>query len=187
MVTLKILKTMLYLFLIAIIGLAVNCSNDKIGNDDELSIQRTPYTGNQLRINGYYYQKYGDPEKLTVYFLYENGILLYAGSGYEMSKMNEFENKFASNQFIEKRKDVKFCWGLFNIDSTNIMFERWYPSERPYKAYIRAGEILNDTTFVITQSYRMKSGKKTEIRDRSETYQFKQFDPKPDSTNKFIK
>jgi hypothetical protein len=51
---------------------------------------------------------------------------------------------------------------------------------------VRAGQILNDTTFVIAESYRMNEGKKTEVKERNETYHFKQFNPKPDSTNRFI-
>jgi len=52
---------------------------------------------------------------------------------------------------------------------------------------VREGDIINDTTFVISVSYRMKKGKKTEVKARNETYHFKQFSPQPDSTNNFIK
>jgi hypothetical protein len=82
----------------------------------------------------------------------------------------------------------KFNWGVFQVNGANIKFERWYPSSGgPLKAYISSGEILNDTTFLITESYRMQKGNKTELKDRNETYYFREFSPKSDSTNKFIK
>jgi hypothetical protein len=40
---------------------------------------------------------------------------------------------------------------------------------------------------MFTESYRMKNGKKTEVKVMNETYHFKQHSPKPDSTNTFIK
>ena len=73
---------------------------------------------------------------------------------------------------------------MFLIEDNNIKFDRWYPSERPYQAFVREGVILNDTTFHITKSYR--SNGNTEARVRDEIYHFRKFSPKPDSTNRFI-
>ena len=84
-------------------------------------------------------------------------------------------------------KNIKFFWGVFNIKNNQILYERWCPSEPPYRTYVREGNIINDTTFVITKLYRMVNGKKTEESELNEVYHFKQFSPKPDSTNKFIK
>jgi len=187
MVTLKNNEIMNSLIIAVIILLMSNCSKDKVLKDDELTLKKMSYTGNQLKINGYYYQKYGNPEKLTIYLFYYNGILLHAGDGYEYNKLNEFEQNIMSAEFIDKLKGSKYAWGVFNIEENNMHFERWYPSLPPLKAYVRAGQILNDTTFVITESYRMKKGKKTEVDSESETYHFRQFSPKPDSTNIFIK
>ena len=65
------------------------------------------------------------------------------------------------------------------------MFEKWYPnSPGQPKVYIREGKILNDTTFHITASYRPDG---SERREKDEIYHFKQFSPKPDSTNNFVK
>jgi hypothetical protein len=81
----------------------------------------------------------------------------------------------------------KYNYGRFLIENDNIKFERWYPGSPPLPAYIRSGTILNDTTFVITEIYRMKNGNKTEVETgRNEIYHFKQFSPKPDSTNRYV-
>ncbi|MCD4771827.1 MAG: hypothetical protein K8R41_00420 [Bacteroidales bacterium] len=174
------------LLIMAIMSLVSNCSKVKIWKDDELSIKRIPYTEYQLKLKGYYYQKYGNPEKLTIYFFYNDGTLLLAGDSYDINETIEFEQSFITKEFIEKRRNIKYCWGVFNINGNNMKFERWYPSQRPYKAYVRAGTILNDTTFHITESYRMQDGKKTEVDVEDEIYHFKQLNPKPDSTNSFV-
>jgi hypothetical protein len=54
-----------------------NCNKDKVLKDDELSIQKTSFTGNQLRIDGYYYNKWGNPERATIYFF--TGMAFYLG------------------------------------------------------------------------------------------------------------
>ena len=61
----------------------------------------------------------------------------------------------------------------------------WYsPSGGGTPAYVREGKILNDTTFHITTSYRSNG---SERHEKDEVYHFRQFYPKPDSTNNFIK
>jgi hypothetical protein len=175
------------ILIIIIMSLFCNCSKDNLWKDDELSIPKTPYLGNELRMNGYFYHPYGTPEKLTIYFFYKDGTILLAGDHYEMNNRVEFEQSFTTNEFIEKRRNIKYCWGVFKIEGNNIRFERWYPSEKPYKSYIREGIIMNDTTFQINTSYRMVNGKKTELASENEIYHFRQFSPKPDSTNQYIK
>ncbi|MFH1005243.1 MAG: hypothetical protein V1781_07100 [Bacteroidota bacterium] len=175
---------MIYL-LLAIMNMAGNCKKDNPLKDDDLSIKRTNYTGSQLGIDGYYYQKV-DATYFSIYFFYRNGIVLSAGGSFS----NESEmNNYIVNEFINNKsyQNSKYDWGVFQIENNTILFEHWYPSEYPYKAYVRAGSILNDTTFLINESYRMQDGKKTEVKTRNETYHFKQFSTKPDSTNNFVK
>ena len=184
MVTLKRLYDMRVLLLIGtLVVLSCSCKKDFM-KDDGFSLERMPYTGNQLRIDGYYYQKVNS-SLFSVYFLYSNGIILSAGG--------VFTDKTAIDNYIREEfletlsyKESKILWGLFAIDGANIRFERWYPSDPPLKAYVRKGEILNDTTFIITQSYRVVNGQKTDIKQREETYHFNEFSPKPDSTNRFV-
>jgi hypothetical protein len=145
------------------------------------SLKKQSYNGNNLRLDGYYYQKYGNPEKLTIYFFYSNGILLHAGDGYTF----DIEAKFTNGQLYEKLKENKYCWGLFLIDGQNIRFERYYPSDDISKdAYVSSGEILNDSTFRITKSVRSDGDKE---RSEDDMFYFKQFQPKLDSTNRWIK
>jgi len=185
MVTFKNNIKMNSLIITLFVLLMSNCNKDKIWKDDELSTNKEPYTGNQLRIDGYYYELV-DGVMHGIYCLYDNGVIHHLGDGIKFSEINQFEQTITTTEFIEKIRKIKYSWGVFKVEGNQIKFERWYPSEPPYKAYVRAGEILNDTTFIITESYRMHKGKKTEVKDRNETYHFKQFSPKPDSTNNFI-
>lgn len=169
--------------LAVLLSLTSSCKKD-IMKDDALSIQRTSYTGDELRIDGYYYQEV-DNSFFSIYFFYRNGVLLSAGG--------VFSNENAIEEYIKKeflrnegyRKNKTF-WGIFNIEGDTIKFERWYPSEPPLKAYVREGEILNDTTFVITESYHLVDGHRADLTQRNEVYHFKEFTPKPDSVNLFV-
>jgi len=176
------MKTLMLICICFFLG----CSKNGLFKDDELSLERQKYEGSQLRVDGYYFLRYSvnGNHRNIIYFLYRDGTLLYGDTPLD-SEINEIEEEFKSGEFYNYAENRKAHWGLFEIDGNSIKFERWYQSS-PYKAYVREGEVLNDTTFKITQSYRMKDGEKTERKERDETFNFKEFSPKPDSTNKFV-
>lgn len=167
----------------------MNCSCISLFfNDEKLTLPKQSYTGNELRIDGYYYLRYTPPESsesyLDTYFLYENGIILNGGAVKE-DEIGKLENKFKSTEWLDVVRKYKHRWGVFNIKGSKILFERWYPNSPALPVvYIREGKILNDTTFHITVSYRPNGSERSE---EDEVYHFKQFSPKPDSTNNYIK
>lgn len=147
-------------------------------------LTQTHYTGNELRIDGYYY-KLREDSKISVQCFYRNGIMLnMEGGALSLNEADEYiKNRFIGDSIhpINERS----LWGLFVVIDKTIKFECYYPSDAITKwTYIREGIILNDTTFHITDSYRSDGA---EIRERDEMYHFRQFYPKPDSTNNFIK
>ena len=185
MVTLKTYRAYVLLFFIMIIIFFIgNCKKDTIlGHDDTLSMNRTSYTGTQLKINGYYYQLQGGVY-YTLYCFYRNGVLVYLGGGYNQSQLGELENNIQNGSYYNTLKNYKDNWGVFIIQNSNIKFEKWEPgSGGPLHSYIREGTILNDTTFHITKSMRSNG---SEVTSENDTYHFKKFSPKPDSTNKFV-
>lgn len=161
-----------------------SCSKQFFPDDDVLSNSRKDYTGDNLKTEGYFYRINHEGKIFDGYFFYRNGIILslgglsYSQIGFDMYIETEVLNGDMSSR-------IKSAWGVFNIEDDNLLFERWHPG-RPFKTYCRIGKILNDTTFHITESYRMQNGQKTEIRERDEIYHFRQFSPKPDSTNSFV-
>jgi len=161
-----------YIFFVVI--LFYSCINFK------LSLKKVPYKGNEIKINGYYYVKtyIGTEKKLyaNVFFLYSNGVIINTG-GY---RINEDEEKFRKNIIngynISVTKKYQYNYGLFQINDSIIKVEKWVTGNGGIpKSIFKQGKIINDTTF-----YLMYKKKK-------EIYHFKQFSPKPDSTNRFIK
>ena len=175
------MKKMNLILIILGIILSSNSCIKNILADDELTLEKRPYTGNQLRIDGYYYSKFRDI--YVIYFFYRNGVLFSGGHVFE-SELKKYEQKYQDGSFWDDKKDNKLYWGLYNIDSNDIMIEKWYPSSGGgMPVYLHSGEILNDTTFLITKSVRPKTGEEKEL---NEVYHFREFSPKPDSTNIFI-
>ncbi|MGB7568395.1 MAG: hypothetical protein WBM07_11070 [Chitinivibrionales bacterium] len=173
-----------YKALILIIGIIlflINCSFLN-GPDDSLTLSKRPYTGNELRTDGFYYQL--DPDgNLNVFFLFRNGILLYGGSIPE-NDLPQQEESYSNGSYYQSASQYKICWGVFQIDSNRIQYESWNPSSGgPLPAYKSSGNILNDTTFEITNSERVNG---TEQTSGDWIYYFKQFSPKPDSVTQFI-
>ncbi len=154
--------------------------------DDKLTLEKKPYIGNQLRIDGYYYKMDISSNTIGVtYFFYEDGTLLHGGGWPYEDQFEGLEASFRIENWYNIIKKHKLAWGIFQVEWNEISFERWYPSSGgPSPAYVRSGVILNDTTFVITKSIRSKTGEENEL---NETYHFKEFFPKPDSTNSFVK
>jgi len=156
--------------------------------DDKLTLKRINYTGNELRIDGYYYNIYyndkKEPQGITPLFFYRNGIIL-GDVGVRIDKISEMEEWFRNGYYVNNAE--KYQWGVFQIDGTKIKYEKWVPVQGPFVAVTYEGVILNNTTFVINQSYKMEKGNRIDLSKFDWTYHFKEFSPKPDSTNRFIK
>jgi hypothetical protein len=151
--------------------------------DDELSMQRTDYLGNELKINGFYYTQKDNNFQLLQCF-YRNGVILKI-PGIQSSNLQDAENyiirRCLENNEYKKHGD---SWGVFEIKNNYIRFEHFVGFHFSYLVYTYEGMINNDTTFTIIRSYRVDG---SEMKYLNEVYHFHQFSPKPDSTNKWIK
>ena len=184
MVTMKTkskMTTILPLTILLLILLLLGaCSRICGGNDEPLSIQRTDFTGTNLRIDGYFYNQFNDTH-ISVLFLYRNGIVFRANV-----LKGEQEQRFLSEEWLTPVRNHKGAWGVFLVDGGIIKIEsRANAWCRPFQSFIREGVILNDTTFRITKSY--NSFGTPDVRSMDRTYHFRAFSPKPDSTNVFIR
>lgn len=147
--------------------------------DDNLRLPKEPYSGTQLKLDGFYYTELQNYEGTLYdfYALYANGVILNIGAS------NNFD--YYKTQFSEKSFQHNHSWGVFIVRKDSIAFERWYPAEIS-KCSVRAGRILNDSTFMITEVYTLRNGKKKDLRKENAIYHYTQYSPKPDSTNRFI-
>ncbi len=149
--------------------------------DEELLLSKTPYTGNELRIDGYYYYIQDEPYGVSVKFLYRNGIEL---TSYFINSSDFYiADKELLTQYNYLKED-KSRWGVFEINNHTIQFSAWSTSVGGgLPTYITLGVIDNDTTFRITKSIN-SDGTQFET---NKIYHFRQFSSKPDSTNNFIR
>ena len=154
------------------------------GKDAVFELVRTEYLGNELKINGYYINTMNDDGVISAYFFYQDGVVLSSGGSPEEMTIEEIENIWLSDEYDDFIKKTKYLWGVFNIADEYIEFETWESGNgSALKTVIRSGDILNDTTFVLTILYNNYNDNTIILND---TFQFKQFSPKPDSTNLFI-
>ena len=158
----------------------ISCCN-VLFPDENLTIKRKDYTGNELRTDGYYYYFNESTNVTVIYFFYRNGVILLVDS-YFGTDLGTIEKEIVNAKFNPKSN-----WGVFIIDNNYIQYERWVGSlSSAPKAFISksTGYILNDTTLHFTQRY---DSEQKETRIINEVWHFKQFFPKPDSTNVYIK
>ena len=167
--------------IIALIAIMAGCTF--FGGHDDLSIQKTNYNGNSLRINGYYYDE--DINYKNILIFYQNGTLL--SLIIDTNKIDKLEEKVIYRSLFDQKNYYRFDWGLFQIEGDSIKYEKWAAYDGYKPAFLHSGYILNDTTFVITSvSSDSKIFDKPKYTKTNTVYRFKYLPRKPDSTNKFI-
>ena len=175
------MKTTIILAIAALFSLG-GCG--KWYKDEELTLEKQPYNGNELRLDGYYYYRLDDGRIWNTYFYYHNGIMLY---GIETDTLDENLDKYdawyRTRDFLDYIKKSKSRWGLFQIHGDSIVFERLLIDDGGFPVGRFSGNILNDTTFIITKEENPYSGN---VYPKNELYHFRALSPKPDSTNVFI-
>lgn len=173
-------KFILKSLLLSTITILLSCRGERW--DDKLTLPKQNYNGNELRIDGYFYN-ITESNNYEILFLYRNGTVLH-GSYASFSELNGLEQSYIDGTYYNIIKNDKPSWGRFIIEGNVISREFWQPSSGgPLDTYTHSGVILNDTTFHITQSWKSHKPKKKNNLDR--IYHFKQFSPKPDSTNAY--
>lgn len=150
-----------------------------------LIIDRLQNGNGLLKLDGYYYDRYetSGQNRIDIYFLYENGVILYGSSPSE-SELSKTEESYRDGTYYERVKDLQYHWGVYKIEDDNIYLNMWSPSDWPYQTFLKKGKILDDQSFKL-ETAEWSSGKGVE--KINERYKFEPLSPKPDSTNTFIK
>jgi len=171
----------LLLILVGVFIMFFSCCNT-LAPDENLTLQRTDYIGNELRIDGYYVH-YFAKGKTDADFFFENGTV-FRVRGRRIDGISDYsEKRFLDANFIRLNRDTKTNWSVFEINGDDIVIQGWtHSSGGGIPIATRRGKILNDTTFVITSIHIHR-----QTREINEVYHFRKFSPKPDSTNSFIK
>jgi hypothetical protein len=150
---------------------------------NDLTMQKTPYNGEELRIDGYYYSDRWFDRYRNIVVFYRDGFCIRAMlETTDNDILKQIETDILLNEeYINKAKNVPTNIGVFQIMYPDIQFEVWEYRTDPTTYY---GTILNDTTFIINK---WVNNRTKETKSESLTHRFKQFSPKPDSTNVWIK
>jgi hypothetical protein len=148
----------------------LNCSCLSFFEDEKFTLTKTAYSGNELKIDGYFYIVYAskdsvNPRNTGITFLYNNGIALTSRLS-QLSFLNNSENG-EFNNYVQNNPNV---WALYSIENDNIKIEAFKPMGGiGTPMYIKEGKILNDTTFHLVREYASYNTKDT--RELDETIQ----------------
>jgi len=156
-----------------ILFLVLVCSCIRTLPDEKLTMTRTPYYGNEIRFDGYYFQFLPSYNTFSNLIFYRDGVMM------SFDYSNKIEDFYNNNKYVELVRKNKDSWGVFIVKNDTIKVQEWYPNPDYVIQYLTSNyklKILNDTTLFIGFQ-----------NSNSATYHFKKFSPKPDSTNVFIK
>ena len=157
-------------------------------------MDRVPYSGTELKTNGYYYSNLrSNGRNISVAIFYRNGFCIHSimdvtYSNFEVKSKQDtleyikrtlFEDKSVIQRFLNEPTSI----GVFRIEGKDIEFETW---ENGYDVltFSNYGKILNDSTFLINKFVSNQSRKEWAV---NLTYKFVEYSPKPDSISSFIK
>ena len=151
--------------------------------DEDFSLTREEYSGDEIRTDGYYYYYYNQNSSLTfITIFYRNGIVIDNIGG---GTLLEIEQSLSNGELYQNATKIKDVWGIYRVEDNRIMIETIVAMGGFSRiAYTDYGKILNDTTI---HFYKHKESYKNVFENMNDTLHFKQFSPKPDSTNVFIK
>ena len=145
---------------------------------------RVDYLGDNLRIDGFYYEKKPDGtlgSRLT--FFYKNGVKFVVTFSEMITDPVECVTILTKDR-VEADRKRKYNWGIFIIKNNDFFCEEWStPINGNYVNLItQTGEILSDTCIMITT---FNNGNTFQENLKGMMY-FYPYNPKPDSTNIFI-
>lgn len=166
----------LILLILSLLALApYGCDRHK---RDDLSITRTDYDGS-LRTDGYYYALEGNTE-VNSFFLYRNGVFLEGWIPNDIVDLDEIDDYYKNPSNYSVIYDLADVWGVFIVEGSDMTIEKWIGSSGdPYPTAKSVGTVLNDTTLIgFNDLFGWSS--------QQDTFHFRQFSSKPDSTNVFV-
>lgn len=177
------MKSVMVLFILIVSECLMSCG--KLCKDMNLSSERSDYIGTELKTSGYFYGNPSNSGSVRLWYLYNNGVYLDRSS----VDVKDAENGTIAAHIIDSPPTgTKRAWGIFRIRGTKIEIESWQPTLSCSKTMLQMGEIINDSTFVITKiEYMRRNGKIDMVTTPNTTYHFHAADRKPDSTTNFVK
>ena len=150
--------------LILFLALAtVGCNCDKY---EPLYFERTPYFGDEVRTDGFWYHvSYSQyiGSRMNLYFLYRDGSFLFART------LHTTDPNDVTIDSVARIYNNQIDWGLFRVEDSVLQQTEWFwPGPGSGKALLYNYVIINDTCI--------------QSEGEDEYYYFYPFEYKPDST-----
>lgn len=171
---LKIKNMKTHVFVICLLYiLAFSCCED-----EDLTIKKTAYTGDEIRLGGCYYGiNITDSNYATYMFFYQDGVMLSFRDISDITSLNQF-------MYLDDIRKEKTMWSVFSINDSVITTQGWgQPWGHGRPLVTDYGKIINDTTILWYKQENTRTG----TYEYNSVVNFRKFSPKPDSTNVFIK
>ena len=147
----------------------------------DLGMQRKPYFGTDLKIDGYYYSEpmWKEKESFAVAVFYRNGVSMLVFLEMGQSPERDF---LLNESLISDMKSKPHSIGVFSINSHSLEMENFIGRgfRHTYKSYY---EIINDSTFVMKRFIGIEGSESF----HNLKFKFKKFSPKPDSASVYIR
>lgn len=127
----------------------------------------------KLRMDGYYLSiSKGEIHTFKAFVLYQNGVMQFA-NGYTYPEIKDY---FIINQ-MDAEPNKRLHWGVYDIQDEVMKVQYWgLPSGGGYPVAKLEGRLLTHTSFYV----------KSKRTGQVDTFYFREYLPKPDSTNQFI-
>ncbi|MGB3548963.1 MAG: hypothetical protein WBA17_18460 [Saprospiraceae bacterium] len=168
MVILSSMKRLITLF--AVCSLVLHCRSA-----EELSLLREDNSQSAINMDGYFYTKY--EYGYIALFFYENGVVYTTNTIEGISDLEYLDDHIRRKHSEAKAIQLRWFWGIYRTEGDIIKLNYWLSGTGSvYPAEISEGKIVNPSTIRIPW-----------INDQLNEFKFRQFSPKPDSTNAFIK
>ncbi|MEJ1242218.1 hypothetical protein WBG78_28980 [Chryseolinea sp. T2] len=150
---------------------------------EHLTLERSNLAPGTLRLNGYYYERSNG--RFNAFFLSSNGVFRGFSSGVDTLDMKGLDKQVGGA--FPKEFDVRYAWGVFQVNGNEIEIERWLPGTGLlYTTQLLKGRVLNDSTIHIF----LRIGDDSSINNKpqyevNEIYRFRSLSLKPDSVSIF--
>ena len=104
-------------FISIILLLVLFCSCIKTLPDEKLTIIRTPYIGNEIRLDGYYFEFLPSYNTYSNLIFYRNGVMM------SFDYTNKIEDFYNNNKYLESVRKDKDSWGVFIVKNDTVIVQ----------------------------------------------------------------
>lgn len=160
--------------------LLMGCSKFETCPENDFSIEKGD--NGDCSINGYFYGDDTTSQNTSIFYFYENGLVLRGPS----ENLKDAMSGELKNSSLDVSK-IKANWGIFNIKGDCFQMELFEPTYGRYEKFARcSGTVLNNSCLRLNSYELLEKGEVVYSKMVNGNLLFVQASFKPDSVNPFI-